>query len=253
MKEPGEVIFKRIDATSSSSSSNRMRPFVVPLLVMVASVIVGVYLSDRLPLEWSELGISPSSENRADQRAESDAQPASATHANPTPSPAVREVTAVPVTQVPDAATMPRPLDESSPPVAPPAPLAPVITVAPGDDLSGSWTVNTRVESSSLRDTYEGLQLGYRLQLQQSGDRITGLGVKILPNGRALGERGETPIEIEGTMSGNRITLMLTERGAERQSAGKMILSLQEGGVLRGRFSGDAAGSSGLAEARRRP
>jgi hypothetical protein len=45
--------------------------------------------------------------------------------------------------------------------------------------------------------------------------------------------------------------LSFIESGSQRESAGKMILELHEDGVLRGRFSSDAARSTGTVEARR--
>ena len=117
-------------------------------------------------------------------------------------------------------------------------------------DVSGSWTLDTRVETSSVAD-FQGLQLGYRLQLQQSGDRVSGEGVKAIENGRPIAEAGQTPIAVQGTLEGGRLTLTFTERGTRRESVGKMILDVQEDGVLRGRFSSSAARSSGTAEARR--
>jgi hypothetical protein len=110
--------------------------------------------------------------------------------------------------------------------------------------------MDTRVESSSVRD-YEGLQLGYRLELRQSGDRITGQGIKTLENGRPIVEFAQTPIVVSGTVDGTRLTLTFTERGLRRESGGKMILDLQEDGILRGRFASSAAQSTGQVEARR--
>lgn len=118
--------------------------------------------------------------------------------------------------------------------------------------MSGSWTLATRIETSSYRD-YQGLQLGYRLDLRQDGSHVNGKGVKTLENGRRLGSAAQTPIEFEGTIDGQRLTLMFTERGLLRASTGKMILEVNEDGVLRGRFSSTAAQSAGLVEARRPP
>jgi cytoskeletal protein RodZ len=129
------------------------------------------------------------------------------------------------------------------------SPTSPASAGAPGD-LAGFWTLDTRVESSSLSQ-YEGLQLGYRVQLQQSGNRITGEGVKTLENGQTLGETAQTPIAVQGTLDGKRLTLTFVERGRQRESGGKMILELNEDGVLRGRFSSSAARSAGTVEARR--
>ena len=98
---------------------------------------------------------------------------------------------------------------------------------------------------------YQGLQLGYRIELQQSGNRVTGQGVKTQENGRAIQGGGRTPIIVEGTVDGGRVTLTFRERGARRQSDGRMILDVHEDGVLRGRFASSAARSTGTAEARR--
>jgi hypothetical protein len=116
--------------------------------------------------------------------------------------------------------------------------------------VSGVWTLDTRIESSSYRD-YKGLQLGYHLELQQDGSRVSGTGVKTVENGRRLGNASQTPIFIQGTISGERLTLTFIERGLRRTTDGKMILDVQDDGVLRGRFSSTAAQSVGLVEARR--
>ena len=117
-------------------------------------------------------------------------------------------------------------------------------------DLSGVWTLDTRIESSSYRD-YHGLQLGYRLELRQDGLRVTGTGVKTLENGRKLGGASQTPILLQGILDGERLTLTFTERGLQRTTDGRMILEVYDDGVLRGRFASSAARSSGTAEARR--
>jgi cytoskeletal protein RodZ len=123
--------------------------------------------------------------------------------------------------------------------------------VPPATDVSGTWTLDTRIEASSYRD-YEGLQLGYRLELRQDGSRVTGTGVKTTESGRQLGSAAQTPMLIQGTISGERLTLTFVERGLSRTTHGKMILDVTDDGVLRGRFSSTAAQSNGLVEARRR-
>ena len=116
--------------------------------------------------------------------------------------------------------------------------------------MSGVWTLDTRIESSSYRD-FQGLQLGYRLEIEQDGSRVTGSGVKMIENGRSLGVAAQTPIVIQGTITGERLTLTFTERGLVRSSEGKMILDVNDDGVLRGRFSSSAARSAGIVEVRR--
>ncbi|MDQ3440211.1 MAG: hypothetical protein M3478_07655 [Planctomycetota bacterium] len=118
------------------------------------------------------------------------------------------------------------------------------------EQLSGTWSLDTEVQSSSMR-AFEGLQLGYRLQLNQQGDRITGHGQKIRENGRELTAPARTPISVHGTIEGNQLVLTYTEQGHRRASHGTFVLQRDDDGTLRGKFSSDAAQSSGLAAARR--
>jgi hypothetical protein len=114
--------------------------------------------------------------------------------------------------------------------------------------LSGEWSMTTRVESSRLK-RYEGLQLGYQVRLQQVGSRLSGDGYKLLENGQAVMTR--TPIRLNGTVEGDRVVLTFHEGGTRRPSQGKLVLDRESDHVLRGRFSSDAAQSSGLVEAHR--
>jgi transcriptional regulator with XRE-family HTH domain len=170
--------------------------------------------------------------------------PAPAANAPAAPAaPGAPETPKAPVPATPAAAVSP----------VPPAPARPAALVPPAPpalDLSGVWTLDTRIESSTYRD-FEGLQLGYRLELQQDGSRLTGTGVKLVENGRKLGNAAQTPIAIQGVVDGERLTLTFTERGLARTSGGKMILDVNDDGVLRGRFSSSAAQSAGIVEARR--
>ena len=133
---------------------------------------------------------------------------------------------------------------------APPARAENTAVTRSVPDVSGSWKLDTQVESSSL-GRFEGLQLGYEMQLQQNGDRVTGVGRKVTENGGGVGSRAQTPISVNGTVSGDRLTLTFTEGGLQRPTEGKFVLLLEEDGTLRGRFSSNAARSSGRVEAHR--
>jgi cytoskeletal protein RodZ len=261
--------------------------FVLPMLAVLAAIGVGAYLYDenRSFPEREEIAVPAVSQENA-QAAQATPPPAIApgatqpdalpAAANATPasrSPRARATpTATPAANAaaasdkgaspPDTASATGTEAPSSAPTAAPgeAPAAKADTSNTASSgmasnssvpsLAGFWTLDTRVESSSLRE-FEGLQLGYRLELLQDGARITGHGVKTTENGDAIGSTAQTPITIAGTLDGRRLTLTFTERGTERESHGKMILDVYEDGVLRGRFSSNAAQSSGTAEARR--
>jgi len=118
------------------------------------------------------------------------------------------------------------------------------------NNVAGSWALETHVQSSSY-SRYEGLHLGYRIQLEQDGARVKGAGRKISQGGGAIGSRGQTPIFVTGTIDGDRLSLTFDERGTRRATKGKFVLLLDESDTLRGRFSSTAARSSGTVEAHR--
>jgi hypothetical protein len=119
-------------------------------------------------------------------------------------------------------------------------------------NVSGTWTLDTRVESSGRRDV-EGLQHSFRLELQQTGGRITGRGVLTSENGGPPTTSAHTSLFVRGSIHGTRLTLSFTERGDRDPVDGKMILDVHDDGVMRGRFSSAATRSTGPAEARRPP
>jgi hypothetical protein len=123
-------------------------------------------------------------------------------------------------------------------------------TIPEPDEVTGTWRLATQVESSSY-GSYSGLLLGYELELEQDGDRVTGTGRKIIENGREIDSRGQTPITVTGVVDGDELTLSFIERGARRSTQGTFKLMRANDGMLRGRFTSNAAKSAGSVEARR--
>ena len=117
-------------------------------------------------------------------------------------------------------------------------------------NLSGWWTLSNRVESASYA-AFNELNLGYRVRLQQHGNRVTGTGHKWMENGKRLPAKRRTPIALEGTRNGQRLELTFTERGARRVSRGTFVMEVTADGALQGRFLSDAANSQGSSFARR--
>jgi hypothetical protein len=126
-----------------------------------------------------------------------------------------------------------------------PGAAAIVGTADAADDVSGAWSVTSHVEAATV-DAYKNLILGFRLQLEQHGNRVVGTGYKVSENGAALSARRRTPINVEGTLDGNRLALNFAEQGTRRASAGQFVLDLSDDGSFRGRFKSDAAHSSGV-------
>ena len=115
-------------------------------------------------------------------------------------------------------------------------------------DVTGSWNLATYVESSSY-SRFAGLQLEYDLTLKQDGERIIGAGRKVTENGKRVARRAQTPIALDGTVTGDGVNLNFVERGTRRRTEGTLVLNLDDRGILRGRFSSEAAQSAGRAEA----
>jgi hypothetical protein len=146
-------------------------------------------------------------------------------------------------------------------PVAP-APSAPSASasarpVPPGelrrdlaDGLTGAWSLTARIEASDA-EAFNNLNLAYRIQLQQDGDRITGRGLKWMENGKAIPARSQTPIEVEGIRRGDRVELRVTEHGLERPGTGTFVFDVGADGTLRGQFASTSDNSSGSSIARR--
>jgi hypothetical protein len=110
--------------------------------------------------------------------------------------------------------------------------------------------MTNQVQSSSYA-AYRRLRLGYRLQLQQHGSRITGQGQKWSENGRRIPGATRTPITVDGVIEGRRVALRFVERGHRRTSGGSFDLMLANNGLLAGTFESDAAHSRGSSSAQR--
>ena len=182
----------------------------------------------------------------------------------PTPPPATVGPTPPPTTVgAAPAATVPTPPPARPSPAATPAVVNPEVpdeaaeeaedegpaAVPLSSDVSGQWELTNRVVSTDY-DGFRGLNLGYRITLQQNGSRITGSGVKVTENGSPASAR--TPISISGRIEGSSVVLTFTEQGSTRTSNGTFRWQLSPDGTsLRGSFWSDAANTNGPSSARR--
>ena len=126
----------------------------------------------------------------------------------------------------------------------------PVAARSTSANVSGAWALATHVESSSYAP-YAGMDLGFEVDLQQDGDRVVGIGRKVIENGDELDPSAQTPIVVDGTIDGERLVLDFTERGMRRPTHGTFELTLARNEHLQGRFETTAARSSGIVMARR--
>ncbi|HET9467717.1 MAG TPA: hypothetical protein VFO48_04870 [Vicinamibacterales bacterium] len=116
-------------------------------------------------------------------------------------------------------------------------------------NVSGAWSLATEVQSSKFA-RYAGMQLGFDVELEQDGNRVVGVGRKVKENGVAAA--AHTPIEVAGSIEGERMVLDFTERGLRRPTHGRFELMVNREELLQGRFVTTAAQSSGIVMARRR-
>jgi len=142
-------------------------------------------------------------------------------------------------------------------PVSAPAPApAPVSTVtAPAtaaraaQDLTGKWTVVNTVDTTSYQP-FKNMKIGFDVSINQTGRTFTGKGQKISENGRSIPANSRTPIQLQGTIEGNRVEATFFEEGTGRKSNGRFVWRIDNAG-LTGIFATTAARSSGKSAARR--
>jgi transcriptional regulator with XRE-family HTH domain len=121
---------------------------------------------------------------------------------------------------------------------------------APPIDVSGRWALTNRLEPARSGGD-RSFNRGFRLELQQRGNRVSGSGQQWMENGRSIPVHNRPSIRVEGTVSGRRLELNVTDRGTGRSSAGKFVMNVTGEGMLRGRFVGTAANARGMSLARR--
>lgn len=118
-------------------------------------------------------------------------------------------------------------------------------------DLSGKWNVVNSIQKTSYR-SFKNLNIGFELTISQAGKSFTGEGRKISENGRSLPANSRTPIEVKGSIDGDRVEATFFEHGALRKTNGRFEWRIdQSSGGLNGTFVSTAAGSSGKSAARR--
>ena len=116
---------------------------------------------------------------------------------------------------------------------------------APTVNLNGQWNVVNVVEQTSF-PAYQNLRLGYRVLISQTGNEFVAQGEKILENDKRLGVAARTAIHLTGSIAGNTASATFTEEGARRSSNGRIVWQIDQSGKrLVGKFSSDAADSSG--------
>ena len=112
-------------------------------------------------------------------------------------------------------------------------------------DLTGEWRVINTVEKTAYK-SYDNLQVGFRLVIDQQGKEFTARGEKLSENGQTLPADSRTPIRVTGSVDGDKVVATFVEDGRGRRTNGRFVWRLQNGGdALAGTFVSSAAKSSG--------
>jgi len=170
-----------------------------------------------------------------------EAAPSSAPVAEPEVKPAAVESPSVAVSQKPNARAR----------VDSPAPVVSTVRresregVAKVRDLTGDWQIINTVEKTGYK-SFDKMQLGFRLKINQKGKEFTAKGEKVSENGQTLPADSRTPIQMTGSIEGDKIVANFVEDGRKRRSNGRFVWTLQNGGdALVGTFVSSAANSRG--------
>ena len=118
-------------------------------------------------------------------------------------------------------------------------------------DLNGNWSVVNTVDQTSYQ-AYKNMKVGFNVSINQTGKDFTGKGEKISENGRSLPGASRTPIEVRGTIDGDKIEATFLESGARRKTNGRFVWRIDKAnGALTGTFVSTAAGASGRSAAKK--
>ena len=112
-------------------------------------------------------------------------------------------------------------------------------------DLTGDWHIINTVQKTAYK-SYDNMQVGFRLKINQHGKQFTAKGEKFSENGQTLPAAGRTPIQLTGSIEGDKVVATFVEDGRMRRTNGRFVWRVQNGGDgLAGTFVTTAAKSSG--------
>ena len=160
--------------------------------------------------------------------------------------PRTSETTAVESPAQP-VAEQPQPVAEQPQPVAEPVKQD---RQELAQDLTGEWNVVNTVQKTSY-SSFKNMQIGFKVSINQNGNGFTGTGEKISENGRSLPAGSRTPINVKGSVEGDRVEATFSEQGAARKTNGRFVWRINKAGGLTGTFVSNAARASGTSTAKK--
>lgn len=116
-------------------------------------------------------------------------------------------------------------------------------------NLSGKWNLVNTVETSSY-NSFKNMKIGFHVSIDQNGTSFTGSGQKVSENGRPLPVKSRTPIQVKGSIKGDRVEATFFEEGTARKTNGRFVWRIDRAGRgLTGNFATTAARSKGKSAA----
>lgn len=118
-------------------------------------------------------------------------------------------------------------------------------------EVAGEWHLINTIESTTY-SPFLGLEVGYRVFIEQDGNRLEGRGEKVWEDGAEVPYTARTPISLTGVVKGDSITATCREEGARRATTCRFNWVAVGGGEeLRGTFTSTAANARGTSVARK--
>ena len=230
-REPRPVLANRPPAGS------RVLPALFLILVTLLLAAAAVVLLNRFRKPDSTASVAPAVQT---------SPPADVAQQREIPSTRQPEISKRPATQPDQPATGP-----TEQPAAQPTQQPETQTTAAVPDLTGNWTVINTVEQTAY-EPYRNMEIGFNVAINQAGRDFTGTGEKISENGRNLPAAGRTPIQVKGTIDGDKIQATFSENGAVRKTNGRFVWRIDRGsGGLTGTFVSTAARTRGKSAAKK--
>ena len=157
---------------------------------------------------------------------------------------APQEVASVATVVQPESNSVPESQPEeklvAAPPVIVSQPAEREVTV---QDLTGDWHIINTVQKTRFKP-YDKMHVGFRLRINQQGKQFTAKGEKFSENGQTLPAASRTPIQLTGSIEGDKVVATFIEDGRMRRTNGRFVWKVQNDG-LAGTFISTAANSSG--------
>jgi hypothetical protein len=112
--------------------------------------------------------------------------------------------------------------------------------------LSGEWRLTNTIQATTYRP-FVGLEIGYRIFIEQHGNEFEGVGEKLWENGKQLPTTAQTRITLNGRSNDLESSATCTEEGARRSTTCRFSWRASPGkDELVGTFSSTAANSRGV-------